>query len=182
MRNIILILGLLMLTINVISAQKYFTKTGEISFYSHTPMEDIEAISNSASTVFDLESGKIQWAVLVKSFEFEKALMQEHFNENYMESSTYPKASFKGEMEEFENLDLSKDGETVVNIKGTLTIHGVDQQIETNATFKVENGIISASSKLTVLVNDYNIEVPSLVSKNIAEQIEITINAEYALL
>ena len=170
------------MTLNSLSAQKYFTKTGGISFYSQTPIEEIEAESNSASTVFDLASGKIQWAVLIKSFEFEKALMQEHFNENYMESSKFPKASFKGEIVDFESLDLSKEGEIQRGIIGKLTIHGVEQEIETIATFSVKDGQISARSVLKVQIADFDIEVPSVVAKNIAEEIEIKIEAAYAIL
>jgi len=165
-----------------LNAQKYFSKTGEISFYSHTPIENIEAMSNTATTVYDAESGKIQWAVLVKSFEFEKALMQEHFNENYMESSKYPKASFKGQLAEGSELNLQKDGEYTVAVTGEMTIHGVTQPLETKATFKVENGVITAQSSLKVSVADYGIEVPSVVKDNIAKELEINIKANYEVL
>ena len=182
MKNILILLFCLMCLAGNVNAQKYFTKTGKISFYSKTPIEEIEAESNSASTVFDMESGKIQWAVLIKSFEFEKALMQEHFNENYMESSKFPKASFKGNIIGFEKLDLGTDGTHELDIVGVLTIHGVTNDVETTASFKIENGEILASSKLNILIADYQIEVPSVVSKNIAEKIDINIEASYAKL
>lgn len=175
------LLFVLMIGTNL-NAQKYFSKTGEISFYSHTPIEDIEAMSNTATTVYDTESGKIQWAVLVKSFEFEKALMQEHFNENYMESSKYPKASFSGQLAEASDLNLQKNGEYTVAISGELTIHGVTQPVTSQAAFKVENGVITAQSSLKVMVADYGIEVPSVVKDNIAKEIEITIKANYEVL
>lgn len=163
-------------------AQKYFSKTGDISFSSKTPLEDIEAESHTASTVFDLESGKIQWAVLIKSFEFEKALMQEHFNENYMESNTYPKAKFAGIIENADQLDLSKDGSFDVKINGTLSIHGQKNEVSTEAIFKVENGKITGSSQLKVAVADYGIEIPSVVRDNIAKEINIKIQAQYEVL
>lgn len=165
-----------------LQAQKYFTKTGEISFYSSTPIEDISAVSNSASTVFDLNSGKIQWAVLIKSFEFEKALMQEHFNENYMESSKFPKGSFKGSIKDYADLDLSKDGSYEAKVLGSLTIHGKTQEITTSAIFNVDNGQITATSKFNISVADYDIEVPSVVKDNIAKEIEVNINANYEIL
>lgn len=165
-----------------IQAQKYFTKTGEISFYSSTSMEDIEAISNSANSVYDPESGKIQWAVLIKSFEFEKALMQDHFNENYMESSKYPKATFKGEIKDKDKLLLHKNGTYEVAFVGELTIHGETNEITSKATFKVKDGSISATSLFTVLVSDYGIEVPAIVRDNIAKEIQITIKADYEVL
>ncbi len=165
-----------------IQAQKYFSKTGDISFSSKTPLEDIEAESHTASTVFDLESGKIQWAVLIKSFEFEKALMQEHFNENYMESNTYPKAKFAGVIENPEALDFSKDGTTNVVIKGELSIHGVKQNITTDASFIVKSDEVTGRSQLKIAVADYGIEIPSVVRDNIAKEITITIQAQYEVL
>ncbi len=171
----------LVLVINL-QAQKYFSKTGEISFHSSTPIEDIEAISNSASTVFDLESGKIQWSVLIKSFEFEKALMQEHFNENYMESSKYPKGFFKGMIKDHENIDLTKDGSYTAQVNGTLEIHGKSKQIENTAIFMVENGLISATCDFKIFVADFDIEIPSVVKQNIAKELEIKIKTNYELL
>ena len=166
-------------TVNI-SAQKHFTKTGAISFFSQTPIENIEAESNSASTVYDSATGKIQWAVLIKSFEFEKSLMQEHFNENYMESSKFPKASFKGQITNNDIVNLRKNGSYTVDIEGVLSIHGVNNEIKTQAVFKVENGNVIATSSIKILVADYKIDIPSVVKDNIAKEIEITINAEYA--
>lgn len=165
-----------------IQAQKYYSKTGDISFSSTTPLEDIEAESHTAATVFDLESGKIQWAVLIKSFEFEKALMQEHFNENYMESNTYPKAKFAGIIDNPEALDLSKDGTVDVSITGELSIHGQKQNINSNATFTISEGKVTGDSMLKLLVADYGIEIPSVVRDNIAKEITIKIHAQYEVL
>lgn len=179
MKKLIIFLFSLAFASSQLIGQKYFSKTGNITFYSSTPMEEIEATSNSASTVFDLGTGKIQWAVLIKSFEFEKALMQEHFNENYMESDKFPKASFKGEFVDKTILNFSEDGEIEVELTGVLTIHGEAQTINCLATFFVKGNEISASSNLKLLISDYNIKVPSVVSKNIAEEIEVTIKTRY---
>ncbi len=165
-----------------IQAQKYFSKSGDISFSSKTPLEDIEAESHTASTVIDLESGKIQWAVLIKSFEFEKALMQEHFNENYMESNTYPKAKFAGKIENPEVLDFSKDGTIDVVVNGELSIHGVLQEISTTASFTIKANEITGKSQLKIAVADYGIEIPSVVRENIAKEITIMIQAQYEVL
>lgn len=167
------------IAITNINAQKYFTKTGEISFYSQTPIENIQAVSNTVTTVYDTESGNIQWAVLIKSFTFEKSLMQEHFNENYMESSKFPKASFKGQITNHTNVNLQKDGTYTVDVEGELTIHGVTNLVSTKAIIVVEKGAINATSSLKVFVADYGIEIPSVVKENIAKEIEININAEY---
>ena len=165
-----------------VQAQKFFTKTGEVSFFSDTAIEDIEAISNSASTVYDAESGRLQWSVLIKSFEFEKALMQEHFNENYMESSKYPKSTFKGKIKDFEKLTLDVDRTYVVEVTGDLTIHGETNAITSEASFNVIDGVIRGASTFTIQLADYNIEIPAVVRDNIAKEIKITINAEYELL
>jgi len=177
-----ILLFALLCVANSIFAQRYFSKTGEISFLSETPIENIAAVTNSASTVIDLSSGKIQWAVLIKSFEFEKALMQEHFNENYMESSEFPKAKFTGTIENPESLNFNTDGSYTVNITGALTIHGVTQQITTQATFEVSGGSVKGMSTMKAKVADYGIEIPAVVNKNIASEIDITITANYELL
>ena len=163
-------------------AQKYFTKTSTISFFSKTPVEDIEATSNTATSVFDSETGKMQWAVLIKSFEFEKALMQEHFNENYMESSQFPKAQFKGSITSTDQINLKVDGTYYAEVSGNLTIHGVTKSINAPVTFKVSNGNVQADCALKLLVADYGIEIPSIVKNNIAKEIEIEIKANYEIL
>lgn len=174
-------MALLIISMSVYG-QKYFTKTGGISFFSATPIENIEAKSHTASTVIDFESGKVQWSVLIKTFEFEKALMQEHFNENYMESSKYPKANFKGQIVNLSEINLKKDGNYTVDIEGELEIHGVTKDVKSKAMFVITNGIVVASSNFKVFVADYNIEIPSVVKDNIAKEIEISIKANYETL
>ncbi|MFP5470642.1 MAG: YceI family protein [Bacteroidia bacterium] len=155
---------------------KYFTKSGNISFYSVAEQENIEAHSNRAVSIFEKETGAIEFSVLIKSFQFEKALMQEHFNENYMESEKFPKANFKGNSEELKKMDLTKDGTYTINVSGKLTIHGETKNISTPMTFVVKSGIISATSEFKILLKDYNIKIPSAVGKKIAEEILIKIN------
>ena len=104
--------------------QNYVTKTGHIKFYSETPIETIEAHNHAVNSALNPESGEFVFKVLIKSFEFEKALMQEHFNENYVESDKFPNATFKGKVLNMENIDLNVDGEQAVDVAGELTIHG----------------------------------------------------------
>ena len=182
MNKIVSFIVVAFIAITNINAQKYFTKTGEISFYSYTPIENIKAVSNTATTVYDSESGNIQWAVLIKSFTFEKSLMQEHFNENYMESSKFPKASFKGQIKNHANVNLQKDGTYSVDVEGELTIHGLTNVVSTKATFVIVKGAIKATCSFKALVADYGIEIPSVVKENIAKEIEININAKYEVL
>ncbi len=182
MKRILGTLAIATITMVSLHAQKYFSKTGEIAFYSSTPIEDIEAVSHSASTVYDLETGKIQWAVLIKSFEFEKALMQEHFNENYMESSKYPKGVFKGSIKNYESIDFATDGEYTAEVNGMLEIHGKANEIKTTAIFIVKNSKVTAMSEFKIAVADYGIEIPSVVRENIAKEVEVKIKTNYELL
>ncbi len=162
-----------------LNAQKYFTKEGTISFYSETPVENIEATNYKAVSIFDVESGAIEWSALIKAFSFEKALMQEHFNENYMESSKYPKAKFKGVIQNIADVDFTKDGTYALKVSGSLEIHGVSQNIENEATFVIFEGAIRGVSNIQVKVRDYDIDIPSVVADKIAETVDIKITADY---
>lgn len=176
-KNSILTLALFIVFINFASGQKMFTKTGLISFFSDTPMEKIEAHNKSSSCVLDLSNGKLEFATLIKGFQFEKALMQEHFNENYMESNKFPKATFKGQIDNYVTIDLSKDKEYTVKVSGDLTIHGVTKPVATSAKLKVKGGKISSEAKFEVKVEDYDIKIPSLVKDKIAKVVNVVVSA-----
>ena len=154
--------------------QKIITKTAHVKFFSHTPVEDIEAHNHQTLSVLNTENGQIAFSLLMKSFEFEKALMQEHFNENYMESEKFPSAVFKGNIVSDEAIDLSQDGTYEVAVKGSLNIHGVQQPTETTATITVAGNTVTANTKFIAKPADFDIEIPSVVVKNIAEEIEVT--------
>lgn len=162
-------------TIWCVAQPKYFTKTGKISFHSKSSMENIEAVNNKVLSVWDVASGQIEFAVLLKGFEFERALMQEHFNENYVESDKYPKALFKGVIENSKNIVLNADNVTNVKVTGSLTLHGVTNPVATSATITVKNGAVSATCSFSVLLADYKIAVPSLVADKINKKIDITV-------
>jgi hypothetical protein len=161
---------------NLSFAQKYLTKSGKIYFFSDTPMEKIEATSTTANSVYDSSTGAIEWAVLIKGFKFEKALMEEHFNENYMESTKFPKAKFKGMIDNPTSINLGKDGTYKANVSGTLEMHGVSNPIACVATFVVKDGKIKASSSFTVKVADYKIDIPSVVKDKIAKSVKNNLN------
>jgi len=164
-----------------VQAQKYYTKEGKISFLSETPLEIIEATNQKAVSIFDSETGAIEWSVLIKAFNFEKALMQEHFNENYMESSKYPKSKFKGTILNMKDIDLKTDGTYNLQIAGMLDIHGVSKEIESEATFVISKGQIKGLSSIQVNLADYNIDIPSVVADKLAKAVDIDIIAEYQL-
>lgn len=182
MRNFLLIFAVIIFSNVTMSAQKYFTKTGVISFFSDTPIEKIEAHNKSTNCVLDIATGKIEFGVLVKGFQFEKALMQEHFNENYMESSKFPKASFKGQIDNYSKIDPAKNGKTTVKVSGDLTIHGVTKKITTDAVINVVNGKIDADAQFNILVADYNISIPALVKDQIAKSVKVKVDATLELL
>lgn len=177
MKNTIWIL-VMFLMVSQLSAQKFITKTGYIKFYSETPMETILGENKQVNAAYDHESAAFVFKVLMKSFDFEKALMQEHFNENYVESDAFPVAIFKGKILNNEAIDLSKNGFIDVQVKGDLTIHGVTKSIETTGSMEILDGKITAKSVFMVKPSDYDIKIPGAVVKNIAEQIEVTVDVE----
>lgn len=163
--------------VNGINAQKYFTKTAHISFYSDTPLEKIEGHNKSSNCVMDLATGKLEFAALIKGFQFEKALLQEHFNENYMESNKFPKATFKGAILNYTKIDPAKSAKYPVKVSGDLTIHGVTKKVTTDAILNVVNGKIDADATFNVLVADYGITIPSLVKDQIAKTVKVKVDA-----
>jgi polyisoprenoid-binding protein YceI len=160
-------------------ATKLVSKSGHIRFYSHTAIEDIEANNRQGVSILDTETGDIQISILVKSFEFKIALMQEHFNENYMESSKFPKASFKGKVDQLNNINFKTDGVYTSNVTGELTIHGVTKTLTVPGTFEVKGGVVTAKAKFTVSPKEFGIAIPSLVENKIAKDIEITVDLPY---
>lgn len=177
MKKYLILLFILFLNAITTYAQgKYFTRTGKIHFFSETPVENIEAINNQTSSIFDTDNGDLVLSVQMIGFEFEKALMQEHFNENYVESEKFPKSTFKGKMINFESTQLSSDSEITVTVEGELTIHGVTKTVQTEGTLqKLENNI-KAHAEFQVKVKDYDIKIPNAVAENIAEFVLVTVD------
>lgn len=174
--SIIILTGFVLTNVN---AQKYFTRDGNINFVSDAPLEKIEAKNNNATSVLDAETGKLEFAVLVKAFHFEKALMQEHFNENYMESSKFPKAIFKGKIENFDKVDIAKGGTYDVKVNGELNIHGVTQPISVDGKLKIDGDNIVAKSSFSIKVEDYGIKIPNVVKDNVASKVDIMVDLSY---
>lgn len=158
-------------------AQKFMTRTGKVTFFSSTPVENIEAVNNDAASVLDGKTGEMAFQVPIKSFRFENALMQQHFNESYMESDKFPRADFKGKVMNMGDVNLSKDGSYPVKVAGKLTIHGVTRDITAPGTLTVKGGKVTTSSKFNVRTADHDIKIPAMVSKKIAESIEVTVSS-----
>jgi hypothetical protein len=155
------------------------TKTGKISFYSRSKVEKVEADNNEVSSILNTQTGELVFAVLLKSFHFERALMEEHFNENYVESSKYPKSTFKGKITNLAAVNFTKDGAYPVTVNGELTMHGVTKTVSSNGSVTVKAGKIAAFSKFSIKLKDYNITIPSLVGDKISEDIDLTVDCKY---
>jgi len=156
--------------------ERYMTRTGKVTFFSSTSMENIEAVNNEMACAVDSKTGDLAFQVPIKSFKFEKALMQEHFNENYMESDKFPKAQFKGAIANLGAVNFAKDGQYSVTASGKMTIHGVTRDVSAPGTITVKGNEIVAASKFTVRSADYGIRIPSVVAGKIAQNIEVTVN------
>lgn len=152
-------------------SQLYTAKSTTTQFFSEAPLENIEATNKSAVVVFKPGSGDVQIRITIMNFNFKNALMGEHFNENYMESDKFPYAEFKGKLNE--PLDQNKDGETKVSVTGKLTIHGVQKDVTLNGTIVKTGKEYTLATKFKVKVTEYNIKVPSMYVKNIAEEVEV---------
>lgn len=161
------------------NAQKYMTRTGYIGFYSHTAIEDIKADNNQVASILNISTGEIVFQLLIKSFHFDKALMEEHFNENYMESEKFPKSTFKGKIVNLSAVDFSKPGKYDVTVEGDLNMHDVTNKVSVSGTVEVVGGGINATSKFKIIPEDYNIKIPGLVRDNIAKNLEITVTMKY---
>lgn len=172
---------LLLVLLAPLNAQRYITKTGHISFYSHTPLEDIKADNDQVASVIDLSTGEMVFQALIKSFNFERALMQEHFNENYMESDKYPRATFKGKITDPAIATFKNDGRYDVRVEGELNIHNVAKQLTTTGVIEKNGNNLSATSKFIISPEDYNIEIPAVVRDNIAKTIEVTVDMKYTI-
>lgn len=159
-----------------VSAQKYATKTGSLKFEaSADSFEEVAAENKNTSAILDASTGEIAVLTLMKGFRFKVALMEEHFNENYVESDKFPKATFKGKVEDFDVSQLSATAKTV-KISGDLTLHGKTKKVMANAKISKSGDKINVIGNFDVKAEDFNIEIPKLVSKKIADKIKVSFN------
>ncbi|MEO8948102.1 MAG: YceI family protein [Mucilaginibacter sp.] len=142
-------------------------------------MENINAVNNQVISVINFQTGVIQFSLLNNAFHFPKAKMEDDFKENYIESDKYPRSSFKGIITDIGNINFNSDGTYKVNVKGDIMIHGVTNNITIAGTITIKNGNISATSSFNLLVKDYNIQIPSIVTNKIAESIEVKVRCDY---
>jgi polyisoprenoid-binding protein YceI len=158
-------------------AQVLTSQDVNLSFFSDAPIEDITAESHTGVSALNVESKSIYFKVAIRSFQFRKSLMQEHFNENYMESHKYPHAEFKGQLTS--EVDFSAAGTYPVNVEGELTIHNVTKSYHVDGELRVTKQAIEAQATFLVKLVDHQIKIPRLLIKNIAEMVEVSVAAKY---
>lgn len=158
--------------------QRFITKTGHIWFHSDAPLETIEAHNNQVNAAIDVQSGAFVFKVLMKAFVFEKALMQEHFNENYVESTKYPSATFKGKVTNLDQIDFTKPGTYDAEVSGDLTIHNVTNKVTTKGTFEIKPDMIHGKAKFSIRIADYHISIPEVVAGKIADVVDIYVDVQ----
>jgi len=175
MKDTILIALILFLS-NVMLAQKMMTRSGEIKFEASMPaLEEIAATNNTVSSILDKSTGEFAALVLVKGFRFKSPLMEEHFNENYVESSKFPKSTFKGHVLNFDASKLGP-GKNTFDVEGEFTLHGVTKKIKAKLMLVQTADKLVATSNFTIKPTDYNIEIPNVVKSKIAENVKISLN------
>lgn len=180
MKKIIITATLLGVSTTALFAQKYMTRTGKIDFNAtnaHSP-EKVEGINNEVASIMDAKTGDVVFQAPVKSFKFERQLMEEHFNENYMESDKYPKSDFKGKIENPGEIDFSKDGTYNAKVAGKLSIHGVTNEVSVPGTITIKGNEALVKAKFTVKLIDYKITVPSLVADKLSKEAVVTVESE----
>ncbi len=159
---------------------RFFTKSAVVYFHGEGPMDDvekIEATNRTGNCVLDVETGAFEMGVTMKGFRFKNALMEEHFNENYVESTKFPKGTFKGKIANREAVDFSKDGKYSAQVVGKMTMHGETKDVDTWGQIEVKNGLPLLESTFEILLSDYKIEIPSLVKDKVNNAVKISVNA-----
>ena len=158
-------------------AQLYMTTTGEVSFFSKTPMEDIDAVNKSVSSIINTATNEVAVQMRITNFVFPNKLMQEHFNENYLESEKFPSATFKGKIKE--TVDLTVAGTYPITASGTATIHGVTRPIDLKGTIISTGTSLALTCAFEVKLVDYKVDIPKIVFAKIAEVIKVSSKINY---
>ncbi len=162
-------------SILVSNAQKFITEKSEISFFSEALLENIEAVNTKSVSIINSENGEIVISIPMKEFQFKKSLMQEHFNEKYIESHKYPKSTFHGKILDFD----MKEGKRAASAEGDMKIHGVTKKVNLDGELEIKDGKIFITLSFQIKIEDYKIKIPKLLFQNIAEIVDVKIDLEY---
>jgi hypothetical protein len=179
MKKIVLLFLFLSIILVGFSQGIYKAENGEIIFFSSTPLEDIDAVNKEVKALLNSKNGELAFVVANIGFRFKKPLMEEHFNENYIESDQYKTSVFKGKI--IDNIDYSKDRVYKVVTKGILNIHGVEREREIEGELIIKEGKITIKSEFNIKLADHKIKIPKVVSKNIAEVVKVSVNINFEL-
>lgn len=175
MKKLILIIVALLFT-NLVSAQKYMSKTGKVTFEASVPLfEDVFAQDDNNVVVLNSDTGEIASVSVVKNFHFKVKLMEEHFNESYAETSKYPKTTFKGKIVNFDKTKLTGNPQKYT-IQGTLNFHGVDRNVSSAATIYAKDGKIYMQGSFVARPADFKVTIPKMVMKKVAENVNVEYN------
>ncbi|MFN8155497.1 MAG: YceI family protein [Bacteroidia bacterium] len=172
MKKILAVIAIVLTTSTVYAQNILLATGGKMSFFSETPLENIDATSQSATSVITTTTNAIQFTIPVRTFKFKKALMEEHFNEKYVESEKFPKSTFKGTINEA--INWSRDTVANITATGVMDLHGVNKMITESGKLTIKNGVVTIDFVFNVALKDYNIEVPKVVTQSVAEVIKIT--------
>jgi hypothetical protein len=177
MKTKILFLSLVLISKLAAAQAVFIADKGEVTFYSYAPIEDIKATCTQVNSMYNTSTGEIAFMIPMRGFKFAKSLMQEHFNEKYIESDKYPHATYKGTVNE--KIDPTKSGKYNVSSKGIITVHGKEKEISTTGEMEIENDQITLNTRFFVALDDFNIKKPQLLLNNIADTIEVKMKAIY---
>ncbi len=163
----------------ILNAQdRYITRNGNVIFEASVPsFEEIKAVHKNTSALLNIKNGELAALILIKGFKFKIALMEEHFNENYMDSDDFPKATFKGKILNFDFKKVSNEFKQF-ELEGILKIHGISKKIKTSSNIKLNSKNILLIGKFKINPSDFDIKIPSIVSNKIAKKVFIDFNFE----
>ncbi|HTK19721.1 MAG TPA: YceI family protein [Mucilaginibacter sp.] len=167
----------ILLNITKTAQDLYTCKNAHITLFSKALIEDIKAETSAGVSVYNATTSELDFSVPISAFQFEKAFMQQHFNSDYMESDKYPRAIFKGKIQE--HIDIAREGSYSVNVIGDLTVHGITQKRIIQGTVIIKNGVVSMASEFMVKCADHHIDIPQILFYHIAESIKVTVSATY---
>lgn len=177
MKNLAVLFFLLCCYVNCFAQVRFYAETSAVTFFSDGIIEDITAENKNVTSIFDTRKGEIAFLIKIKDFQFQKKLMQVHFNEKFMESEKFPKSTFVGTLSGY---DVTKTGPQNVTATGKLFIHGVYREVTMPGTLEMKGRNIMMKSKFKVKLADYNITIPQVVWQNISEEVEISVNFMYS--
>ncbi len=172
---VLTLLGLMFASAPEVLCQKYITSGATVTFFSEAPLENIEAVNEKATSIFDLSTGEIVFSVPIRDFQFKKSLMKQHFNENYMESEKYPKSTFKGKVSGYR----PQDGNYKATAIGELFIHGKARKVTVLGEVTIKADVLTLHAEFPVRLEDHDIKIPRILFSNIAESVDVTLDFTY---